>query len=118
MLPSIIFATTTEKIEAAGTPNFRVILSAASSSATMWRGPPWNDEIAIRASAYDTVRYGVNLYNLACANARSGDVRMALDSLRKAVESGFSDKALILRDTDLDTIRDRPEFQEILANIR
>jgi hypothetical protein len=43
---------------------------------------------------------------------------MALDSLRQAVENGFSDKALILRDNDLDAIRDRPEFQEILANIR
>jgi hypothetical protein len=75
-------------------------------------------EIAVRASAHDAVRYGVNLYNLACANARSGNVRMALDSLRKAVENGFSDKALILRDKDLEAIRDRPEFQEILANIR
>ena len=75
-------------------------------------------EIAVRASAHDPARHTNNLYNLACANARDGNIRMALDSLRKAVESGFSDKALILRDTDLDTIRDRPEFQEILANIR
>jgi hypothetical protein len=75
-------------------------------------------EIAVRASAHDPARYGVNLYNLACAHARSGNVRMALDSLRQAVENGFSDKALILRDNDLDAIRDRPEFREILANIR
>lgn len=75
-------------------------------------------EIAVRVSGYDPVRYGINLYNLACAHARSGNVRMALDSLRRAVENGFADKALILKDTDLDAIRDRPEFQEILANIR
>jgi tetratricopeptide (TPR) repeat protein len=75
-------------------------------------------EIAVRASAHHPARYGVNLYNLACAHTRSGNVRMALDSLRQAVENGFSDKALILRDNDLDAIRDRPEFQEILANIR
>ncbi len=75
-------------------------------------------EIAVRASAHDPARLKNDLYNLACANARSGNVRMALDSLRKAVENGFANKALILRDTDLDAIRDRPEFQEILANIR
>jgi hypothetical protein len=75
-------------------------------------------EIAVRASVHDAVRYGVNLYNLACAHARSGNVRMALDGLRRAVENGFSDRALVLKDTDLDAIRDRPEFQEILANIR
>lgn len=75
-------------------------------------------EIAVRASAYDPARYKNNLYDLACADARDGNVRMALDSLRRAVENGFADKALILRDTDLDAIRDRPEFQEILANIR
>ena len=75
-------------------------------------------EIAVRASAHEPARYKNNLYNLACAHAKDGNVRMALDSLRKAVENGFSDKALILRDNDLDAIRDRPEFQEILADIR
>ncbi len=75
-------------------------------------------EIAVRASAHEPARYKNNLYNLACADARDGNVRMALDSLRKAVENGFSDKALILRDADLDAIKDRPEFQEILADIR
>lgn len=75
-------------------------------------------EIAVRASAHDPARYKNNLYNLACANAQDGNIRMALDSLRKAVENGFSDKALILRDADLDAIRNRPEFQEIVANIR
>lgn len=75
-------------------------------------------EIAVRASAHEPARYKNNLYDLACAHARDGNVRMALDSLRKAVENGFSDKALILRDKDLDAIRGRPEFPEILANIR
>jgi tetratricopeptide (TPR) repeat protein len=75
-------------------------------------------EIAVRASIHDPARYKTNLYNLACAYARSGNVRFALDSLRRAVENGFSDRAVILRDTDLDAIKDRPEFQEILANIR
>jgi len=75
-------------------------------------------EIAVRASGYDPARHRVMLYNLACAHARSGNVRMALDSLRQAVENGFSDKALLLKDTDLDAIRDTPEFREIVADIR
>ncbi|HEX2694400.1 MAG TPA: hypothetical protein VHP61_01495, partial [Acidobacteriota bacterium] len=75
-------------------------------------------EIAVRASGHDPARHQVMLYNLACAHARSGNVRMALDSLRRAVENGFSDRALILKDADLDIIRDTPEFREIVANIR
>ena len=75
-------------------------------------------ELAVRASGYDPARRRVMLYNLACAHARNGNVRMALDSLRQAVASGFSDKALILRDPDLAAIRDRPEFREIVGRIR
>ena len=58
------------------------------------------------------------LYNLVCAHARSGNDRMALDSLRWTVENGFSDRDLVLKDMDLDAIRDRLESQEIVGNIR
>lgn len=75
-------------------------------------------EMAVRASAHEPARYKNNLYNLACAHAQDGNVRMALDSLREAVENGFSDKALMLRDKDLDAIRDRPEFQKIVSDLR
>jgi hypothetical protein len=55
-------------------------------------------------------------YNLACYRARSGDAASALDRLGRAVELGFTD-ALIKTDPDLDSLRQHPGFQEIVAKI-
>lgn len=74
-------------------------------------------EIAVRASEHDDARRAVALYNLACAHARAGSRRQALDSLRRAIASGFANKDLILKDADLDPIRETPEFCEILADL-
>jgi hypothetical protein len=74
-------------------------------------------EIAVRASEYDDARRAVMLYNVACAHARAGNRRPALESLRRAVASGFSNKALLLEDSDLASVRDTPEFREILAGL-
>ena len=75
-------------------------------------------EIAVRASEHEPARRANMLYNLACAHARGGSRRSALASLRRAVESGFANKALLLEDKDFDALRETPEFQEILSNIR
>ena len=74
-------------------------------------------EIALRASEHDDSRRSVMLYNLACAHARDGNRRQALDSLRRAVASGFANKARLMNDADLDSIRETPEFREILAGL-
>jgi len=75
-------------------------------------------EIAVRASEYEPARHRGMLYNLACAHARSGNARKALENLRRAVVEGLSDRNLILSDADLESIRDTPEFREILSGIR
>jgi hypothetical protein len=75
-------------------------------------------EIAVRAGGFDPNRCRWMLYNLACAHARCGNVREALDSLRWAVENGFADRDQLLSDKDFDAIRNSPEFQEILAAVR
>lgn len=74
-------------------------------------------EIAVRASEHDDARRAVALYNLACAHARAGARRQAIVSLRRAVASGFANKDLLLKDADLDPIRETPEFREILAGL-
>lgn len=75
-------------------------------------------ELAARASAADPGRYGGRLYDLACAQALNGEVRPALDSLRRAVANGFADKDLLLGDEDLASLRGRPEFKEIVAGLK
>jgi hypothetical protein len=57
------------------------------------------------------------LYNLACAQARTGATRAALDTLGRAVDAGFRDRAHIENDPDLASLRKRKELDEILAHI-
>ena len=58
------------------------------------------------------------LYNLACAHSRLGHKDQALAALGEAVTAGFSDFGLLQRDTDLDSIRPDPRFQELAGQAR
>ena len=57
-------------------------------------------------------------YNLACALARAGSRRAALEALEKAVELGFADAAGMAADADLATLREEPRFVALLAALR
>lgn len=56
-------------------------------------------------------------YNAACAFSRLGRKAEAFKYLRRALEDGFKDVGLMRRDTDLDKIRNEPEFVEILRGL-
>lgn len=57
------------------------------------------------------------LYNVACANARLGRKEEALKALARAIEAGFVDTPQVARDSDLDSLRDDPSFQKLVASI-
>ncbi len=90
--------------------------------------------VAIMERLTDLEPDGYNLYNLACfrsllsglatrpgsglttAEARSlGE--QAVETLRRAVAAGLQDVAYMRRDTDLDPLRSRPEFQLLLMDL-
>jgi hypothetical protein len=54
------------------------------------------------------------LYNEACAYGVGGEPQKALSSLKDAFGAGFSDLALVERDSDLASVRSLPEFKLIL----
>jgi predicted esterase/tetratricopeptide (TPR) repeat protein len=58
------------------------------------------------------------LYNLACAQARSGLPEGALASLERALDLGLAQPTQLATDADLATLRDRPEFARLLARAR
>ena len=58
------------------------------------------------------------LYNLACAQARSGLPEAAIASLGSALEHGLQQPLQIATDADLASLRDRPEFAALLARAR
>jgi tetratricopeptide (TPR) repeat protein len=57
------------------------------------------------------------LYNLGCIHALVEDPEEALTCLRLAVAGGLSQKDWLLHDGDLDSLRSRPEFQELLSSM-
>lgn len=65
---------------------------------------------AIDSSPGDSVM----LYNGACLYARLGDASRAVATLRQAVASGVVNYGWMKQDPDLDTIRDHPEFIEMM----
>lgn len=55
-------------------------------------------------------------YNLACLSALGGDRAKGVEWLDKAVRAGFTDRAWIRKDRDLDALREDPGYKKILAD--
>ena len=60
----------------------------------------------------------VVLYNLACSFSMHGKEEKALETLKTAVEKGFSQLGLLKSDPDLNNIRDMEGFDAIAASIK
>jgi non-specific serine/threonine protein kinase/serine/threonine-protein kinase len=57
-------------------------------------------------------------YNRACLSAVRGQRAKALAELRSAVEAGFDDADWMMQDRELASLREEPEFAEIVASAR
>jgi predicted Zn-dependent protease len=74
------------------------------------------------SEAYEVDRHLVTLqpahpvahYNLACSLALLQQPREALNELRQALELGYHDIEHLETDTDLDALRDEPEYTRLL----
>jgi phospholipase/carboxylesterase len=58
-----------------------------------------------------------SIYNLACCYGRLRKADLAVKSLVMAVRAGFRDFELLKRDPDFVSVRDTPEFMNLLARI-
>jgi predicted esterase len=56
-------------------------------------------------------------YDLACARARAGDSRRALEALKTAIDKGFPDAKHVATDPDLESLHGLPEFQDLVKRI-
>jgi serine/threonine-protein kinase len=90
--------------------------------------------IAIMERLSDLQPDGYNLYNLACFRSLLSGIgaqpgsrltpaevdrlgEQAVETLRRAVAAGLRDVAFMRRDTDLDPLRSRPDFQLLLMDL-
>jgi tetratricopeptide (TPR) repeat protein len=56
-------------------------------------------------------------YNLGCSLARAGRSAEAIDALSRAILLGYDDFAHLEVDPDLDSLREHPEFRELLGHV-
>jgi hypothetical protein len=64
-------------------------------------------------------RYLANAcYNLACAQALVGNKQAALDNLEQSIRAGYYNYAHMMKDADLDIIRQEPAFSKLLQPLR
>ena len=57
------------------------------------------------------------LYNVACIRSLGGDLEGALDCLARAIDNGFSDRHWLEKDSNLDPLRARPRFRDLLRRL-
>jgi transcriptional regulator GlxA family with amidase domain len=57
------------------------------------------------------------LYNLACSYALTQRPDQAIDALTRSLDAGFRNRELLRTDTDLDSIRSHPKFQELAGRL-
>ena len=58
------------------------------------------------------------LYNMACACSLKKEIDQALMWLRKAIDAGYDDANWMENDSDLDNIRGRPKYKQMLRELR
>ena len=98
--------------------------------------PPPGMEVATRANALGVegkcgdalplfeegwnggVRHAGVLYNAACCFAREGKLDLAMTWFERAADAGWRDADHAMKDPDLEPIRGRPRFAELIAAIR
>ena len=71
---------------------------------------------AARATAMDPDNPSV-LYNVACVYAQVGEIEKAIDCLEDSITTGMGQKEWIEQDPALDSLRENPRFQELVAKL-
>jgi tetratricopeptide (TPR) repeat protein len=56
----------------------------------------------------------VMLYNVACFYARLGDSKPAVETLKKSIAAGYENYEWIKRDSDFNSIRNEPDYVELM----
>lgn len=74
------------------------------------------DEAMAKSKDRDASVHASVLYNLACSLAFKGKKAEAVETLKRAVQTGFRDKAWIEKDEELNSIRGEAGYKELIAD--
>ena len=72
--------------------------------------------LEVSANAIETDIF--TLYNLACAYSLDNQPKKAIKCLKTAVKYGYNNYSHMETDTDLDNVRNKKEFKELMENLK
>jgi len=73
--------------------------------------------IELGEALFERFAVGTDAFNVACAQARSGQFDAAMVWLDKALGAGLPDPKVLLEDEDLREVRERPEFEALRERV-
>jgi C-terminal processing protease CtpA/Prc len=77
-----------------------------------------SDKAASLAASFASGAYEISDYNTACYFALSGNKKLALVYLTKAVKDGFNNSKAILKDSDLTILHGEPEWSSLVKSVQ
>src|SRR5262249_43289750 len=98
-------------------PNYMAAAYAALQTAAFYSGE-YDLSSEIGRQALERTKEPTIAYNIACAEARAGRADEALAWIDRAVAMGYRDVEAMASDSDLETLRARPEFEAICGRLR
>lgn len=63
-------------------------------------------------------KHSIIHYNIACTYSRMKKIEPALEALERAIAHGYRDAAWMLKDADLENLRDHPRFKALIQKIK
>src|SRR6185312_14672558 len=81
----------------------------------LFRSRDFAGSAEISRRLYEQAPHALDAYNAACAESRLGHSDEALRWLRLAVDNGFDDRTHLMEDPDLEPLRARTEWTELLS---
>lgn len=83
----------------------------------LFRSRDFEGSALLSRRLFERAGQALDVYNLACAEARLGQLEPALAHLRTAVDKGFHNRAHLEQDPDLAALRARPEWSAIVGQL-
>jgi len=68
--------------------------------------------------SWKAVELPTGAYNMACIDAKEGNLDLAFQNLEKALDAGFDDERILMGDPDMASLRGKPKFDEMVKRAR
>ncbi|UCG42798.1 MAG: hypothetical protein JSU73_13210 [candidate division WOR-3 bacterium] len=104
---------------AADETDSRSVKEILNQATEFYRDREYGRAVELYETVLDSIKDDAHqLYNAACTYSLAGEKQRAIELLKLTIEAGWDDYDHMARDTDLDNIRDEPEYKALVADLK